>query len=148
MTTMGQYQHKEAFALMWYACLCGHRERIWNSRNGVTPFGGVPCPSCRGRDAGYNGGLSHVDFHLDEPAPDHKLKNGQRFFRDGAADEAVDIVRRRLERFAESGNHVPADVRERLLNDARALTGEWRPGWPEISRFVDRSAEAQEDKNT
>ena len=32
------HNHREAFCLMWYACPCGHAERYWNSRDGVTPF--------------------------------------------------------------------------------------------------------------
>jgi len=32
-----QHRHAEAFKLMIYACSCGHRETIWNSRDGVTP---------------------------------------------------------------------------------------------------------------
>jgi hypothetical protein len=63
------YQHKEAFALMWYACACGHRERFWNSRDGVTPFGGIECPSCGEKGMSMTGGLSHIRFDLDEHAP-------------------------------------------------------------------------------
>src|SRR5438128_138761 len=38
--------HGEAFMLMWYECRgCGARERVWNSRDGVTPFG-MGCASC------------------------------------------------------------------------------------------------------
>jgi hypothetical protein len=64
------YQHKEAFALMWYACACGHRERFWNSRDGVTPFGGIQCPSCGEQGMSMTGGLSHIRFDLDECVPE------------------------------------------------------------------------------
>ncbi len=64
---------KEGFALMWYACECGHRERFWNSRNAVTPFC-TSCPSC-GQPS-----LEHVDWRRDEHAPEHKPHRGQRLW--------------------------------------------------------------------
>lgn len=66
--------HVEAFCLMQYACRdCGHREVFWNSRDGVTPFC-TACPSC-GQPS-----LSHVNFHADRYAPDHKPHKGQRIW--------------------------------------------------------------------
>ena len=126
-------QHKEAFALMWYGCDCGHRERIWNSRDGVTPFG-TACPSC-GQVS-----LHHVDWHLDVRSPDYALLKGQRFWRDGTADEAVAVIERRIERFASSGHPIPADVAESLLADASTLSAEWRRGWPRLDRFEGEEA--------
>ena len=32
---MSEYQHREAFCLMWYACECGHRERFWERRTAL-----------------------------------------------------------------------------------------------------------------
>jgi hypothetical protein len=122
------YRHKEAFALMWYACPCGHRERIWNSRDGVTPFGGIACVSCGGN--GIGGGLTHVEFHRDEYAPDHTLRVGQLYFRDGTAAEAVAIIERRLKAFADQGHIAPDHVAKQLLADAQNQTGEWNAGWP------------------
>lgn len=41
-----EYNHVEAFALMHYQCKsCQHRIRVWNSRDGVTPFG-IACLNC------------------------------------------------------------------------------------------------------
>lgn len=125
--------HKEAFALMWYACKCGHRERIWNSRDGVTPFGGILCISCGG--GGLKGGLSHVDFHLDEPAPDHQLRDGQLFFRDGTAEDAVKIIERRIVHFADAGKPIPDDIAEMFRQHAREQTNEWHEGWPMVERY-------------
>lgn len=132
---MTKYNHAEAFCLMWYRCDdCGHRERIWNSRDGVTPFGGMTCTSC-GR-AGLGGGLRHeAPFSADQPAPDHKLIVGQQFFRDGTAADAISIIKRRIVVFAERGHPIPELTAERLLNDARNLTGEWNPGWPICDRY-------------
>lgn len=83
------HQHREAFCLMKYRCQpdhhhqrpsCGHQEIVWNSRDGVTPFGGC-CPSCGGTQ------WLHVDFAGDVYAPDHQLHRGQKFWRNGTLDE-------------------------------------------------------------
>ncbi len=132
---MPTYQHREAFALMWYACACGHHERIWNSRDGVTPFGGVLCTSCGGRGM-QTRGLKHIEWELDQRAPDHRLVDGQRFFRDGTAADAARIIERRIAHFA-TCSPIPLDVQRALRRDALEQAGEWRQGWP----FLDRYAE-------
>jgi hypothetical protein len=121
------YKHAEAFCLMWYACECGHRERIWNSRDGVTPFG-LACPSC-GKPS-----LRHVEWRSDERRPEHKPPPGQRFFCDGSADDAVRAIERRIAIFTERGQPIPSEVVEQLMRDAREQTGEWLPGWPVVRR--------------
>lgn len=124
------YLHGEAFCLMWYGCECGHRERIWNSRDGVTPFG-LLCPSCGGTS------LRHIEWRRDERAPNHKPAVGQRYFADGTPAEAETIIKRRIENFAKAGHSVPPDVQESLLSDARHTTGEWMKGWPSIQRSAE-----------
>lgn len=128
------YRHKEAFALMWYGCPCGHRERIWNSRDGVTPFSGLLCPSCGGKGLEARG-LSHIYFDQDQCTPNHKLQDGQQFFRDGTVEDAVAIIERRLVIFRERGQPAPDHVAERVRQDARNQTGEWNPGWPMVERY-------------
>lgn len=118
------YKHAEAFCLMAYACDCGARETIWNSRDGVTPLGGVYCSSC-----GYPT-MQHVDWNADRPDPSHKLYDGQRFFRDGTADEAVALTQRRIDAAGYRGRSA-----KHMLDDARNLTGEWHKGWPTIERW-------------
>jgi hypothetical protein len=125
------YQHKEAFALMWYECACGHRERIWNSRDGVTPFG-ISCPSCGGYE------LHHVAWNLDDCQPDFKPHRGQRYFASGTADEAVAIIEARFKHAKEHHGHdVPPHVAEALRKAARDQADEWSPGWPIIHRMAD-----------
>ena len=64
---------QEGHMLMWYADRNGKRERIWNSRNGITSF----CISGR-----YPGDpeMSHVDWNLDTYAPNHVPDLGDRIF--------------------------------------------------------------------
>lgn len=122
-------QHKEAFCLMWYACDCGHRERIWNSRDGVTPFA-CGCPSCGGT-------MTHISFHRDEPRLNHKLNPGQKFFRDGTPDEAEKFILYRAEALK---NTYP--IREDHLNQLISMAreghpdSEFRKGWPLLDVYM------------
>lgn len=113
--------HAEAFNLMWYGCKCGHRERIWNSRDGVTPFG-TACPSC-------DGIMDHIDWRRDERAPQHKLRAGQRFWRDGTPDEAEAIMRRRIAAMRDRWPQTP-EQEAALIASTRSGEGEFRLGWP------------------
>jgi len=116
-------EHKEAFCLMWYGCKCGHRERVWNSRDGVTPFG-CGCPSCGAT-------MFHVEWQRDEPAPDHKLFTGQRFWRDGTPEEAETIMRRRIERSKGIQCDPSPELAAKLIQSARTGdSDEFRKGWP------------------
>src|SRR5215469_16924087 len=122
--------HKEAFCLMWYACKCGHRERVWNSRDGVTPFG-MGCPSC-GKST-----LLHVDWELDVPSPAHQLASGQGFWRDGTPDDAERIMTKRLDGAVGTPYEVDIDMRLELIAIARSdTTGEFGHGWPMFERFA------------
>lgn len=123
--------HGEAFCLMWYVCRgCGHRERIWNSRDGVTPFGSS-CPSCGDTD------FLHSDWKSDEYAPNHQLWYMQKFWRDGTPDEAEDITRRMIARIKESEPGYIVDERQ-LIESARNPPADdpysqWKAGWPMLA---------------
>lgn len=70
-----KHQHSEAFKLMHYECNeCHKTELIWNSRDGVTPFG-LPCihPKCEGI-------MHHVHWDKDEYKPKHAPKTGDYVF--------------------------------------------------------------------
>lgn len=126
-----KYVHKEAFCLMWYGCKsCGHRERIWNSRDGVTPFG-CSCPSC---SAGI---MDHVNWHDDACVPDHKLKTGQKFWRDGTPDDAEAIMRRRIEQSKGGRWAAPPEIIPELIRAARDdKEGEFQKGWPMLEVYI------------
>lgn len=84
---------------MWYQCQCGHTERFWNSRDGVTPFG-TKCPSCGDQS------LQHAYFGSDKYAPDHKPPAGQKVWIDMTRERAQQIVRQRIDMFKAHGRDV------------------------------------------
>ncbi len=120
--------HGEAFKLMIYACKCGHREVIWNSRDGVTPFG-LNCPSCGGLS------LNHVEWSRGVYAPKHTLHQDQRFWRDGTPDEAEAIMRRRIARMRDQYPLSPEDETKLIHESREGAEGDFRKGWP----FLDRN---------
>ena len=123
------HSHGEAFCLMWYRCdKCEHKESIWNSRDGVTPFS-MSCPSC--------GELSlfHWRFDLDKYSPNYELLNGQRYWRDGTKEEAIELLHRRFDIFAGRGQPVPIEVKNSMLLDLEKPSSERREfqdGWPQL----------------
>lgn len=132
-STRRGHAHGEAYNLMTYACDCGHQEVIWNSRDGVTPFG-LGCPSCG------NTSLRHVDWRRDVYAPDHRLHRGQRFFRDGTPDEAEAIMRRRIE-VNRDKYPIDEEYAARLIKEARdGASSEFQKGWPKLAREGDEAA--------
>ena len=83
----GRYHvHREAFALMAYASEDGREIRIWNSRNGVTPF----CSHIE-----ELGEIQHTDFGGDACRPQHIPKVGDWIFVDY---EPYDVIRGTKER--------------------------------------------------
>lgn len=67
------YKHKEAFCLMTYRSLDGSiTERVWNSRDGVTPF--MILSKCKKHE------MEHVSWEDDKCTPEHSLKDGERYF--------------------------------------------------------------------
>lgn len=123
-------QYKEAFCLMWYTCqTCGHLERIWNSRDGVTPFATV-CPSCGDE-------MRHVYWSSDKPVLEHKLHYGQKFWRDGTPDEAVAIMRSRIAQQRNAGRVLSHDEEEQIVASVRSgNSSEFREGWPMLDVFL------------
>lgn len=125
-----EYKHKEAFCLMNYICEdCKHHEVIWNSRDGVTPFG-TACPSCG------SGSLLHVFFRSDMCVPDHKLNTFQKYWRDGTPEEAKAILRRRYKRMAARGYFEDYENEEDFINEVLADSHEFQKGWPMLDIYL------------
>ena len=110
--TKNGHQSAEAFCLMWYACReCGHCECIWNSRDGVTPFC-MGCPSCGKPE------MNHIEWQLDEYAPHHKPRRGQRIWASMTMERATVLAKRMLAR------HKPDATDDEVQDLARDYFGD------------------------
>lgn len=114
-------KHKfgEAFMLMQYKCRdCGHTETIWNSRDGVVPFG-CPCPTCG------TGDMHHIHWDCDCYAPGHFPHRGQGVWIDMPRSLVPVVVSGVLGVY---GDAVPPGL-------AEALTENYGPGTPWLIRW-------------
>ena len=118
-----RHNHGEAFMVMTYECKAGHQFEIWNSRDGVTPFG-VGC-----RTPGCSAPATHVNWPRDRYEPNHQLKPGDWFFRDGTPEEARAIVRRRLEQARGTEWERPESEWDDVIKGVTE-GHEFQPGWP------------------
>jgi hypothetical protein len=117
------YQHKEAFSLMTYACSCGHRERFWNGRDGVTPFS-CACPSC-----GDPVSLIHTQWQRDRCVPNHKPHRGQRVWVGMTKERAMAIASDRVQAYGKPVTKVQFEgLVDSIFHDGEApdliVTGE------------------------
>jgi len=102
------HNHAEAFNLMWYKCLkCGHQERIWNSRDGVTPFG-TGCPSCGRPD------LCHAYMGSDQYSPDYKPHPGQRIWVTASKEQVAQWAEEAIQRGLAAGFKTTPEEMERV----------------------------------
>lgn len=112
-----RYKHVEAFCLMWYRCErqnCGHMERIWNSRDGVTPFT-TQCPSCG------EASFTHAYFGSDLRAKGHRLHPFQKYWCDMTDADATAATDRYAERINERYPEKPLtpDAVQAIFDDIR-----------------------------
>lgn len=87
----------EAFKIMNYCCECGNHEKLWNSRDGVTPFS-IPCSVC-----GDGMGMVHVDWHKDIFAPIFTPPAGSRYFADMTIERAREFAVRNVDQMISIG---------------------------------------------
>ena len=93
----------DAWKLMIYVCDdCQHKERIWNARPHVTPFGGVPCPTCPGH-------MTHAFFGSDKLVRDHAPVEGDLIFIDLPPELALIYARRLLANYPDQENPPAAE---------------------------------------
>lgn len=90
-------KHKEAFKIMSYRCECGSQEKLWNSRDGVTPFT-IPCGQC-----GNGMGMVHVDWDHDVFAPFLNPPAGSRYFADMTIERARQYAVRNVDSLISMG---------------------------------------------
>lgn len=95
--TKNGHNHGEAFNIMIYECdTCGGKEKIWNSRDGVTPFA-TSCPV-----DGCEGTAQHKDWNADEHAPDYNPPIGSRIWIDMTPEKALEYATKQVEGSAEN----------------------------------------------
>jgi hypothetical protein len=99
---MEEYSHKESFALMQYQNKrTGEIEVLWNSRDGVTPFG------IRSRDGQDE--MSHVNWREDKCMPDRKPEPGNRIFVNLELEHALPFAREYVNLYWEGGKYQMKD---------------------------------------
>lgn len=126
-TPAPQYQHAEAFCLMKYETKDGRVvEYLWNSRDGVTPFG---VSTRDGSDTLY-----HTEWKRDQRRPNHVPQIGDRIFVDATQEDHRNWIKKRVERdwngpLSEMARQMftsPEDMEQRLFE------GEWQEGQPNL----------------
>lgn len=125
------YNHAEAFCLMKYAAKDGSEvEWIWNSRDGVTPFGVM--------NRARTQELFHIDWNLDRRLPQYQPQPGERIFVDLTHERAEHFARRRIERYWNDGEY-PMSRTFRTQEQALAvLMGDMlQPGAPDVIEAKD-----------
>lgn len=117
------YKHAEAFCLMHYQCeSCGHKQIIWNARDGVTPFT-TSCEKC-GKAS------NHIKFDEDKRVPDHILKPGDLYFDDLKLKEYIPLTIKRLNQFNGTEYEVPEGKKYKKAVDL--ASEEWYKGMPAL----------------
>lgn len=92
---MQELKCHDSFMLMNYYCeACGTVEKIWNSRDGVTPFM-IDCAKCGEH-------MQHVNWNQDQRIPDYKPPKGSRYFAELTRDRAAELAKKRVDAFAGS----------------------------------------------
>ena len=110
-----EYRHKEAFTVMQYQCdTCGKVEKLWNSRDGVTPFM-VTCSRCSNT-------MKHINFHQDKCRPDYLPDVGMRVFVDITPQISEVLVRAQVGMRWDKGKYQMKDRWDKPEDAIKALT--------------------------
>lgn len=146
-----KYNHGEAFCLMSYACQeCGHHIRIWNSRDGVTPFVvGCVQPNCEGD-------MHHINWHNDERFEFFVPPVGSYYFKDFSdIVKAEQVARKRVESNEElfekqfpgkDKEEFIKELAEDILGDGHGPTME-KVTYPVHTKFKARAQEAAKNSD-
>ncbi len=124
---MSNHKYKDAFCIFWFACKCGHQEKVWNSRDNYIPSN-IICSSC-GKMAGIPSGAP-VEYD-----PKHQLNHGQKFFRDGTPEEAIKLATAHADKVIKNGSMVPGQEHMVYIEEDRkplieAILKKFKEGWP------------------
>lgn len=121
-----KHDHLEAFCLMTYASEDrAITERIWNSRDGVTPF------VVHSREEPFVE-LSHVDWHNDKCEPHRVPQPGDRIFADMTKEMMAEDHKRTVEECWDDGEYPMSSMYSDKEKALEALMKEWEPGLPTV----------------
>jgi hypothetical protein len=119
-------QHAEAFCLMKYAARDGSEvEWLWNSRDGVTPFGIM--------NRARTQELFHTEWGLDRRVPFYQPLSSERIFVDLTPERAEHFARKRIERYWDDVEYPMSrtfESQEQAL--AELVKGMLQPGAPDV----------------
>ena len=121
-----KYKYPEAFCLMQYRDkVTGETEILWNSRDGVTPFG---ISSRRGNDA------MHENWKQDICIPDFKPAPGMRIFVDSTLENLTPGLTAYIEKWWDHPKHPMRDTFQTKEEAFAELMKSWlnEPGSPHV----------------
>lgn len=122
--------HREAFCMMTYQCeSCKKTVAIWNSRDGVTPFG-VNCvfDECKGS-------MKHIRWIDDVFFPEYEPKSGDYVFMDMPAEYMKILTVQRVETCWDTGKYAMKDFFKTKEDATKELMKEFKFGQPMLSRI-------------
>lgn len=100
------FKHQDSYRLMWYECeVCGRRERVWNSRDAVSPFS-IPCTTLACNE-NTMGAMVHVDWNRDQVMPNYDPPPGSRYFADFTRERAMEVATKRIASFDGTEFEIP-----------------------------------------
>lgn len=125
---MTEIRQTEGLCHMWYRCKeCKKKERLWNSRPRVTPFM-IGCFEC-------DGTMQHIDWHLDEYAPNYQPQKGDRIFVDWSKEAEEKMRREQIDQHWDSDKYAMKDMTDLWKTKEEALKyflNEWKFGQPTV----------------
>ena len=125
MSDKSKHQHAEAFWLMKYTCQdCGHEEVIWNSRDGVTPFG-IRCMAC--------GEINMLHKGPDRYAPNHVPTVGQYIWITFPDSLRLPFGRGRVQ--SGDGTQFQVDDPQAMEEIAKGIADDMQPGEPYLLQW-------------
>jgi hypothetical protein len=130
--TLRPHVQVEAFCMMKYQSDAGEVEFIWNSRDGVTPFG-VRLKS--GSEA------RHVEWQRDQYLPNYVPEVGSRIFVDYTPLEARATADRQYDRWAEAHPEFVKDNPDREAFVTRQALSILEGFWPHSPHLIEVTEE-------
>ena len=125
---MASFNHVEAFCIMAYECKSCHLvEKLWNSRDGVTPFI-IHCERCGGE-------MTHINWRGDERFPDYEPHPSMRIFRTMSRETFLVNKAKYIDRYwdVDVGGGQKMSDRWKTKGDAlNDLAKSYREGEPEV----------------